>query len=65
PGGNGGGGGGGPSVGVWCGPGSGVVFTEGGVVFELGLGGPGGASPGQPGNPGEQSPHIDCVATPP
>ncbi|ATB45187.1 DUF1565 domain-containing protein [Corallococcus macrosporus] len=65
PGGSGGGGGGGPSVGVWCGPNSGVVFTEGGVAFELGLGGPGGEGPGQLGAPGEQAPHIDCVSTPP
>ncbi|WP_426756826.1 hypothetical protein [Myxococcus sp. Y35] len=63
PGGSGGGGGGGPSVGVWCGPGSGIVLTEEGVTFDLGLGGPGGVGPGLGGQEGEQRREVDC-ATP-
>ncbi|GHG88109.1 hypothetical protein GCM10012319_46590 [Comamonas sp. KCTC 72670] len=62
PGGGGGGGGGGPSVGVWCGEDSAVVFTATGVTFELGLGGPGGEGPGQPGSTGEQRQDVGCTA---
>ncbi|NVJ03393.1 hypothetical protein HV824_35600, partial [Myxococcus sp. AM009] len=49
-------------VGVWCGPGATVRYTDGGVTFQVGPGGPGGSGPGLEGSAGEQLPEVDCVS---
>ncbi|NOJ91234.1 hypothetical protein HNV26_37495, partial [Myxococcus xanthus] len=60
-----GGGGGGPSVGVWCGPGATVGYTDGGVTFQVGPGGPGGAGPGLEGSTGERLRDFNCASANP